>query len=54
MKTLQRLFTATPSYMKWGVTRLAKTTKLKESTVERFRRSSLYKTMKADYISKLN
>jgi hypothetical protein len=53
MKTLQRLFTENPSYLKRGVESLIKITGLAESTIVRFRKSGTYKDMKTNYKNKL-
>lgn len=53
MKTLQRLFTQNPSYLKRGVESLVRITGLKESTIIKFRKSSLYTTLKTNYKNKL-
>jgi hypothetical protein len=51
MKTLTTLFTNNPSYMKWGNQRIADKTGLKVSTVERFKKSPIYRTMKNQYLT---
>lgn len=53
MKTLQRLFTKNPSYLKRGVESLINITGLSEGTIVRFRKSGTYKTMKTNYKNKL-
>ena len=49
MKTLKKLFTAKPSYLKWGTARLAKLTGLQEKTIESFKKKPEYKELKDNY-----
>lgn len=52
MKTLQYFLSNNPSYIKWGNERLAKRTGLKESTIAKFKKTSLFKEMNAAYRNK--
>lgn len=53
MKTLLKLFTENPSYLKRGVSSLVDVTGLKESTIIKFRKTTLYTTLKTNYKNKL-
>lgn len=53
MKKLTALFTEHPSYLKWGVERIAKRVSLKERTVKTFLKSDFYRTIKREYLSSL-
>lgn len=51
MKTLMKLFTSNPSYTKWGNSRLATKTGLKESTIKRYKNTAEFKSLKQVYLN---
>jgi len=51
MKTLMKLFTSNPSYTKWGNSRLAAKTGLKENTIKRCKNSIEFKNLKKIYLT---
>lgn len=52
MKTLIKLFSEKPSYMKWGTARLSAKTGLSEKTINSFKSKPEFKSLKAAYIGK--
>lgn len=54
MKSLLKLFSEHPGYTKWGNTRIAELTGLKEKTISSFKRTAEFRDLKKTYISKLN
>lgn len=53
MKRLEQFMTENPSYTKWGNERLATKLNLKVSTVEKFKKSATFKTIKSNYINSI-
>jgi|LakMenEpi03Aug12_release.lakeMendotaPanAssembly.Ray.scaffolds.fasta_scaffold1151752_1 hypothetical protein len=53
MKTLKVLFTKNPGYTKWGNSRIAKITGLKETTILKYKTTEEYRNLKRNYISTL-
>lgn len=53
MKKLEQMLLKTPSYTKWGNLRLATKTGLKESTIERFKRTDVFRKIKSSYLKSL-
>lgn len=51
MKTLMKLFASNPSYTKWGNSRLATKTGLKESTIKRYKNTAEFKDLKKVYLN---
>ncbi len=54
MKRIENFYRSNPSYTKWGTMRVATKTGLSVTTVERFKKTDTYKTIKQAYLSKLN
>jgi hypothetical protein len=52
MKTLINFLSSNPSYVKCGNNRIAKRTGLKESTVAKFKKSSIYQELAKNYRNK--
>ena len=52
MKTLTTFLSNNPSYIKWGNERLAKRTGLKESTIAKFKKTTLFQEMSKSYRNK--
>ena len=53
MKTIEKFLRQNPSYTKWGSKRLAERTKLAVTTIERFKRTNVYREIKNQYIKGL-
>lgn len=52
MKTLTKFLSSNPSYVKCGNKRIAEVTGLKESTVKRFKNTSMFKEINSNYRNK--
>ena len=53
MKTIENFLRQYPSYTKWGTSRLAKRVNLAESTVNRFKKTEKFRSIKMDYLKGL-
>lgn len=53
MKRIENFLRQYPSYTKWGTSRLAKRVNLAESTVNRFKKTEKFRSIKMDYLKGL-